>query len=227
MLATSQTNCGHLPTEVVIGEEMEILYNPDNTKEVLEKDVIDESLDALIGAIAIVFVFSLGFLSCAILLWVKRDVPIGLERSAHRRRPVRRRFRNDDDDDEVDIELAPGELEKRKRVREEQILKHFHFETVSGNGVDASFSPSLTNSTSEDASAATEPSSSTDASLPQEDGHSDDECCICMEKYCQGDHTCTPTTDECKHVFHKACLLEWLQRHDHCPLCRVNLVHDE
>ena len=223
--ATSLTNCGHLPTEVVIGEEFEILYNPGNTQEILEKEVVDDSLASLIGATAIVFVFALGFLSCAIFLWRKRDVQIGLERNAHRRRPaVPRRVRHDE---EMGIELTPEEMERRKRNREENILKHFRFETVSENGADASFAPSLTKSASEDGSQTTEPSTNTEATQPPHDSHGD-ECCICMEKYCRGEHICTPmTTDDCKHIFHKACLLEWLQRHDHCPLCRVNLVPDK
>ncbi|CAJ1952847.1 unnamed protein product [Cylindrotheca closterium] len=224
--ATSLTNCGDLPTEVVIGEEFEILYNPGNTREFLEKEIIDDSLSALIGATAIVFVFALGFLGCAVFLWRKRDVAIGLERNAHRRRPgVPRRGR---DDEEVGIELTSEEMERRKRDREEKIMKYFRFETVSENGADASFAPSLTKSASEDGSHTTEPSTSTEETSQLPYGSHGDECCICMEKYCQGEHICTPmTTDDCKHVFHKACLLEWLQRHDHCPLCRVNLVQDK
>jgi len=229
--ATSMTNCGHLPAEVVIGEEMEIMYNPDNMQEVLEKDIVDESLGALVGAMIIVFIFALGFLCCTVLLWKRRDVPIGLERHAHSRRavPMRRRVQ---DDDEVDIELAPEEVQRRRRERVEKIVKHFHYKTVSKEGEEhdaSSFIPSLSKSTlSECGSEMTERSTSTDeASLPPPQDSQSDECCICMEKYSRGDHICTPTTaDDCKHIFHAGCIFAWLQHHDHCPLCRVNLVQD-
>ena len=28
----------------------------------------------------------------------------------------------------------------------------------------------------------------------------------------------------CSHMFHKDCILEWLQKRDECPVCRVNMV---
>eukprot|EP00533_Pseudo-nitzschia_delicatissima_P001584 CAMPEP_0116106226 /NCGR_PEP_ID=MMETSP0327-20121206/15516_1 /TAXON_ID=44447 /ORGANISM="Pseudo-nitzschia delicatissima, Strain B596" /LENGTH=291 /DNA_ID=CAMNT_0003598811 /DNA_START=94 /DNA_END=969 /DNA_ORIENTATION=+ len=30
--------------------------------------------------------------------------------------------------------------------------------------------------------------------------------------------------DECNHWFHEDCIMEWLQNHDECPLCRTNMV---
>lgn len=215
-VATSKTNCDELSSQVVLGEEMEIIYNPEDTQQVLEKDIVDDSLSALIGAIVIVFTFALGFLCCAIVLWRKRDTPIGLERHAHQRRVV---------PSDRDVELALEELdrrgveefERRKKERENEVLKHFHFETVSSDSGEESI---LSKAISEDGSHTTDPSTSTEDSLP----HS--ECCICMEKYLEGDHICTPTTNACNHVFHKSCVVEWLQRHNHCPLCRVNLVQD-
>ncbi|CAJ1956847.1 unnamed protein product [Cylindrotheca closterium] len=53
---------------------------------------------------------------------------------------------------------------------------------------------------------------------------SDDECSICLECYKPGEAICVAKADTCNHVFHKACLVEWLKNHDCCPLCRVNLL---
>jgi hypothetical protein len=65
----------------------------------------------------------------------------------------------------------------------------------------------------------------------------DQECCsICLEPYEVGDvvagmkskHKKTTSKQKkeqrCKHWFHKECILEWLQDHDECPLCRVEMI---
>jgi hypothetical protein len=65
-------------------------------------------------------------------------------------------------------------------------------------------------------------------------------CSICLEEYIVGDivvrlkedNKGDNTSDEdsganaCKHCFHEDCILEWLQTHDECPLCRVNMLTD-
>ena len=53
-----------------------------------------------------------------------------------------------------------------------------------------------------------------------------DECCVCLESYNVGETICAPITTECNHVFHEACILQWLKNHDKCPLCRVDLLKD-
>jgi hypothetical protein len=80
-------------------------------------------------------------------------------------------------------------------------------------------------------------------------GISSDDCCsICLEHYAPGDvvarmrclpaatddddgkesdanTTTTTTTKRCKHWFHKDCIMQWLENHDECPMCRVDMIH--
>jgi hypothetical protein len=44
-------------------------------------------------------------------------------------------------------------------------------------------------------------------------------CCICLEEFRVGERICQSYA--CSHVFHfDGCMLEWLMRHDECPICR-------
>lgn len=43
------------------------------------------------------------------------------------------------------------------------------------------------------------------------------ECSVCQEEYKKGDK-CVELP--CEHNYHKKCVLEWLNRHDSCPICR-------
>ena len=51
----------------------------------------------------------------------------------------------------------------------------------------------------------------------------EDSCAICLQKF-KG----TDIIKEfcCKHIFHKKCLLKWLQTSNICPLCKHNLMDD-
>lgn len=45
-------------------------------------------------------------------------------------------------------------------------------------------------------------------------------CCICLEKMSQGQQGMTLV---CGHLFHEACILEWLGRKEFCPLCKTKV----
>lgn len=47
-------------------------------------------------------------------------------------------------------------------------------------------------------------------------------CAICMEEYGAEDEVIVG--DQCAHMFHRACLLDWLERNDGCPFCRKDVV---
>jgi hypothetical protein len=53
---------------------------------------------------------------------------------------------------------------------------------------------------------------------------SDAECSICKEMFVvEGDNEKKVLiTLPCKHPFHKACIDQWLENHETCPLCRAN-----
>jgi Ring finger domain len=52
----------------------------------------------------------------------------------------------------------------------------------------------------------------------------DNVCPICLSGYEKGE--ILVISKHCTHCFHKDCILEWLEKHDDCPICRVNMVTD-
>uniref|UniRef100_A0A7S4ACH3 RING-type domain-containing protein n=1 Tax=Pseudo-nitzschia australis TaxID=44445 RepID=A0A7S4ACH3_9STRA len=40
----------------------------------------------------------------------------------------------------------------------------------------------------------------------------------------EGDNGDDDDVATCNHCFHESCILQWLQNHDECPLCRVNMM---
>jgi hypothetical protein len=58
------------------------------------------------------------------------------------------------------------------------------------------------------------------------------ECSVCLDPYASGAVVAwakhggsNGRETECDHIFHKECLVAWLQDHDDCPLCRRKVVH--
>ncbi|KAJ4824743.1 hypothetical protein Tsubulata_032391 [Turnera subulata] len=51
------------------------------------------------------------------------------------------------------------------------------------------------------------------------------ECAVCLEQFKDGEEC--RVLERCSHVFHKACIDEWIPSNDRCPLCRVCVWGDE
>ena len=48
-----------------------------------------------------------------------------------------------------------------------------------------------------------------------------DECSICLERYNKNDKIICL---DCNHMFHKNCLLLWLDKNNSCPQCRETII---
>jgi hypothetical protein len=49
-------------------------------------------------------------------------------------------------------------------------------------------------------------------------------CFICLESIKLGEDVAWSENLDCEHVFHKDCIMPWLQRSNDCPCCRQNFV---
>ena len=61
----------------------------------------------------------------------------------------------------------------------------------------------------------------------QNDSSNDHEtncCSICLGDYEEGDDICLSPNAQCKHAFHKDCMVQWLMKHNRCPICRNNYL---
>lgn len=47
-------------------------------------------------------------------------------------------------------------------------------------------------------------------------------CPICIMDFENGEEVCSSRNEQCTHMFHEGCIMEWLLRHDDCPCCRQN-----
>jgi hypothetical protein len=53
-------------------------------------------------------------------------------------------------------------------------------------------------------------------------------CCICLDDYhlkCENHKECDPKCYQlfCNHIYHKKCIMEWLNQDVKCPLCNVSI----
>jgi Ring finger domain len=46
------------------------------------------------------------------------------------------------------------------------------------------------------------------------------ECAICLSSFKINQLVCQSDGGQCVHMFHAACMKQWLLRHDSCPICR-------
>lgn len=54
----------------------------------------------------------------------------------------------------------------------------------------------------------------------------DDQCCICLENYHQDDNVIRLPCNS-KHYFHAHCIGDWVQRNNHCPLCKAPITAED
>jgi hypothetical protein len=50
------------------------------------------------------------------------------------------------------------------------------------------------------------------------------ECTICLAEYQPTETVSWAKSKECSHVFHHDCLIQWLEKHNECPLCRIDIL---
>ena len=53
---------------------------------------------------------------------------------------------------------------------------------------------------------------------------SDNVCPICIAPFEKDDEICTSRNNECPHIFHLDCMMQWLMNNDECPLCRQDYL---
>ena len=51
----------------------------------------------------------------------------------------------------------------------------------------------------------------------------EDKCAICLQKYTGIDII---KLFPCKHIFHKICILKWIENSNKCPLCKYDIFND-
>ena len=51
-------------------------------------------------------------------------------------------------------------------------------------------------------------------------------CPICLGEFEAGQEICSSKNLDCHHSFHLDCMLEWLMKHDECPLCRQDYLKE-
>jgi hypothetical protein len=72
------------------------------------------------------------------------------------------------------------------------------------------------------------PESSTDTGTADNDLEEGPMCLICLDEFIEKDSTVLHSRT-CSHLYHKDCIMDWLQRHGtrKCPCCRVSMITED
>ncbi|CAJ1956877.1 unnamed protein product [Cylindrotheca closterium] len=153
-----------------------------------------------------------------------RDLREARRRMAERRR--RRRQRRNNPGSAPPIPPQPP-TEEDEQARYEKIVSTFYFQTVLKDKSNITADSFMEEGDQEDEVEEEKDAFVLAEFFPWRKTASKDECCICLECYVPGESICVAISEECDHVFHEECIVEWLKTHNECPLCRVKLLSAE
>jgi len=51
----------------------------------------------------------------------------------------------------------------------------------------------------------------------------DNICAICLEPYDEENGSCVTGGTQCTHLYHKNCIIRWMEKRDFCPFCREDM----
>lgn len=139
----------------------------------------------------------------------------------------------DDDDDGDDISVNDNHDDNNKKDknskdnRRQYILNNLSVFTISAsnNNNNINNSESQDDNSGHDAPQKQQQLQN-DLSCHKEKGNqsSSSPCMICLDDFNVGDDVCHSRYPQCSHMFHKTCLLTWLDHSDECPCCRWNFL---
>jgi len=52
-------------------------------------------------------------------------------------------------------------------------------------------------------------------------------CDICLSNYVVNEEICWSRNKECRHTFHKICMVDWLMKSPNCPICKKCFLYDD
>ena len=53
------------------------------------------------------------------------------------------------------------------------------------------------------------------------------QCAVCLSVFNSGDFISKGTSKLCQHEFHRECIIDWLVRATHCPVCRALFLNED
>lgn len=123
---------------------------------------------------------------------------------------------NDGDDDEEEVpELSE---EERKELVEKSLSATI---VVAHSRSVCETRPTRSSSADDDGSSTTLDDSSAEDPEASPNTSTLQPCHICLERFQVGDEVSWSNVSKCGHTFHKACIEEWMVKHEDCPCCRA------